>query len=533
MRKLYGISLLILVCFNLIPVLGWEPEPVEHLYSEIDDGVYVRLVYGGLLDQPIEIPKDKDTLPTPELNIVMGGIERYGYRNVTITTYEYNRTSHEWDIMNKNTTIKMERGVGGYRFVAYRKVIFPVINDTLRVQFKYLDIEEFFWYKPDPLYVYRERTELDVRIRGMIMVGFAVLAFVMAAIAGRRLQRRATVVPALPVLAGMMFIIGVVAFISSLILFQYAGEGFDLLIRGFLSLDWLLLYPALFGVFTLWLASRHVGDILKELQIDYSEFVPRDTIPLPTETETQEEDKKKSQKRYWWKKDIAIYFCYEHKGRMCMIRNPNCWRSFGKRLFGYHEYISENYFQSIKPDGGYWTPNDKRVFISAREINDKAGKLEITPSFEKDDIAVSLVALILFILGASGGMPGWPSLALLVIGTIIAIGGFLSHKSFIKVENTPSIFEIKPNVFIEAEMILYLQTEFSGLQDRLLQLQGALAHKDKHMFAIAFEWLMQYVSVFEEMLSGLGFIVDDEKKDEVVNQIVNKNGLPTTPTKSD
>ena len=129
-------------------------------------------------------------------------------------------------------------------------------------------------------------------------------------------------------------------------------------------------------------------------------------------------------------------------------------------------------------------------------------------------------------------LPGWPSWALMILGTIIGVGGFLSHKSFIKVENTPSIFEIKPNVFIEAEMILYLQTEFSGLQERLIKLQGAIAHKDKHMFALAFDWLMQYVEVFEEMLSGLGFIIDGDKKDEVVKKIVKNNELSTTATES-
>lgn len=506
-RKLVSlICVIFLFSFNFFPVLAWEPGIAKAHTSEEEWFISFQLGYGNLVDQPVFIPFDSQIIPTPEVGVIMMGVERNGERNVTFLTYNYNTTSHEWDNLYKNESYSV-RLDSNKRYGRTDVTLEVDPNATkMLVVFNYLDIWVEFWFEPDPLYLYREQTELQVRIRGLMMVGAAIVVFILSLIAGRRLQRRAVVVPKLPIISGVMFIIGVALFISALVLIRYAYTGLDLLIRGFLSYDWLLLYPTQFGVFTLWIAYRHMGDVLQELQIDYSRFDPLEKFQHkkpPTVTEgTKEEEKPRHQRSYLWTKDIAIYECYRHKRKLCWVRNKNSWAGFAHRILGHHEYIADSYIQSIKPDSGYWVESDKRVFISALRVNDKKGGVDIEVSLRWDDVVVSGVGLGLFILGVGGVIKGWPALALMGIGVIILIVGYLAKRSVIKIVRTPSILEIEPNRFIEGEMILYQQLDLTKFQDQIMLLQKQVVDKTREAIEQGYKWVIFYVEVFEELLKG-------------------------------
>lgn len=496
-----------------IPASAWEPELAKAHYSDEEFFINVRLGYGNLIDQPIFIPFDNQILPTPELKVIMGGIERSGQRNVSFLTFHYNSTSHEWDELYTNKSYMIELGPNDRYGVEDITIAVDPNATKMMVLFVYRDIEVKFWFEPDPLYMEREQTELQVRLRGMIMVGVAIVVFIFSLVAGRRLQRRAIVVPELPVVTGIMFILGTVMFVSSLVLIRFAYSGFDLLIRGFLSYDWLLLYPTQFGVFTLWIAHRHMGDILLELQLDYSRFDPLERIVKPTVTEgTTEEEKPEHERSYRWTKDIAIYKCYKWKRRLCWVRKQNSWSGFIQRLLGHHEYIDKNYIQTIKPDSGYWVENDKRVFISAIKVNDKEGSFGFdTADLHWDDFLISGVAFLLFLLGVSGFLPGWPSLALMGLGVLIFIIGFITKKSVIKTKRIPSVLELDPNRFIEGEMILYKQLDLRRIQDQVVELQKKLINKEREVIDLGYDWIVMFLDTIEDLLRGKN--LEEEKAD--------------------
>ena len=193
--------LLFLFCIiNITAVVGWDPEPPAATYSEDDWGVYVQLIYGNLLDMPVYIPRDSSILPTPELTILMGGLERGGSRNVTIDTYSYNRSSSSYNILYSSRDYTLRQGDGGYTYIAYKKIVFDVTNSTMMIVFRYLDINIDFSYVPDPLYVNFQTTEFFVRLSVLWFLAIGIITALLAAVAGRKLQRRTIQVPPAPII---------------------------------------------------------------------------------------------------------------------------------------------------------------------------------------------------------------------------------------------------------------------------------------------------------------------------------------------
>ena len=514
-KKINLILISTLVFLNVIPVMGWTPEHQKALFSDIEWNISFRIGYGSLVDEPIFIPFDKQIVPTPEIKVIMGGVERFGSRNVTFILYNYNTTSHKYDDWYKNATFIII--LGSNDRYGIEDITLPAdANATkMRVEFCYLDILVSFYYEPDPLYIHRNRTELDIRWRGVIMVFFAIVAFIAAQITGRRVQRRSIIVPKMPILEGVFLILGSVLFISAIVVMRFAYEGFDIIIRGFLAYDWFFIYLPMYGVFSLWVAYRHTGDILKELHIDLSRFdwLERNSPEITSTENKKEEDKASSDRTYRWTKDMAIYSCYWHKKQLCWIRNPNEWKGFVQRLLGHHETISEEYIQSIRPDEAYWCSNDDRVFISAVRITDQPGEFGFdTENLHWDDFFMSGLALVLFLLG-SFVLKGWPSIALMGLGVTIFIIGFITKRSVLQVKRVRPELKIDPNTYIEGEMILHQQTNLKKFKDIIKSLQKRLVDKEREAIDAGYDWVIMYVEVFEELLQGVNVKSVESKED--------------------
>lgn len=499
---------------------AFDPRPEGGIYSDEDWGVYVQLVYGSLEGYSVFIPQQASILPRPELWVVMGGMERLGERNITIETYEYNRTMLDFTTLynRKNYTIHM--GEGGDPHFAMRKIDFPTIDDAMKCKFIFKDILINFRYQPNPIYLEYETSKADAYFLAFLYVVLTASIVGISEVAGRRLQRRVAVIPPFPIVESIAIVISAFTLILMVYYIQFPYNPLEKIIFAFMQWEvWLLEIPLFFS-FTLWLGHRHSPDSLRTVQMYYSKFEG-----TKSGEDKQIEDKQTKEKRYYkkanWIADMNTKFrAYELKSKW-YICDPKSWTQFLARLFGSHIEM-EKYEYSIRPDKGYWHKNNERLFVGmvgmtkqkARLIKgSKWGDLDLR-TFSQT-IGLLVVAGFCILVVGMNLVTGGFGFILLVAAAIMGSYGMFGKGSFFELLYMHAKWIFDPIRFREAELILTEHEQFLDMQDKINDLEAANNTLKTNFYAHVAVRVRKYTIKLDEMLSRLPLIykfIDKEKR---------------------
>jgi hypothetical protein len=455
-------KLLIIACLFLalpvtIAVVAWTPEEPSALYSRLDRPIYVQIAYGNLIGEPVFVPHKSQIIPAPEFYIIMGGLSQYDVKVAQLRVYTYNRTTHDYTDqqleVQENITLAINNSIS--EFFAIEKIILTLNNtQTYLCVFEYRDIHAKFYYEPDPIYIAFQTNQFLLYGWGVFMVLATAVDLTIAAVVGKKVQRRTITVPKMPVFEILSMTVALLSFTASFIIFQFPYTGVDLVIHVLMGNSFYLCFPFLFVIFTLWFAHRHSDEFLRVLQIDLSRF-------RKIEGENKAE----------WTKDLQIYYCYYYRGRLCLLKDPDDWKGFFGRMIGWHIEVG-NYQRSMQPDRGYWIGNDKRVFISCNDVDDFDGHFEFNTNLTPSAIVTFALAVILLFAGMANFLGGWADYGLMGLGILLFGLTYFFRHSIFYISYKKGYWHMEPNMYREKEAILYSETDFQFLQDRIIELEA-------------------------------------------------------------
>lgn len=484
-NRILILTLLFLTFFTSIQqVSAFDPRPQGGKFSDVEWGVYVQLLYGSIDGNSVFIPQQASKLPRPELWIVMGGMERRGHRNVSLTSYLYNETSKEYDTFFEYNNYSLALGDGGDPHYAMQEVIFPTTDDKMRIVFEFKDINIEFFYEPIPIYQDLETTKADFQTSIYIWIIITILAGVLSEYPARRLQRHAVAIPGLPILS----ILAITASIASMVfILTYLSFPFGFLEKIVLFVlgiqPWLLEIP-FFILFTLWLGHRHSPDNLKVVQLYYSKFIP-------------------TTKKTIWKADMRDdYRAYEKNGKW-YICNPTSWSEFFWRLFDFR-ILMVGHHNSMKPDEGVWKRKDQRIWVAMTDLKVTGG---LKPKINKDmrgigqTVGIMVIGLICFLIIGLNTIEGPLQIVLGIIGFIIVLVGIFGRGSLLELKYSSKIWNFDAIEFIEAEQIMTQVKNFYRLREKINKLQSEIATLSSNFHTHVILFVVQFVEKLNIMLT--------------------------------